>query len=143
MLQVSATNPQTFKAQNVQNPYQIASYPRIAPMNADTYQAMALTKKEKSKENWQKAGVIAQIGLAAAFGIIALTGLAKLSGRKLLNEARIKANNAQEKYFNSMLKPNNKEVSEKAVKEYPFLEFKYPKFYVKEDCTIPKKYLGK
>ena len=33
--------------------------------------------------------------------------------------------------------------AEKAVKKYPFLEFKYPKFYVKEGCEIPKKYLGK
>lgn len=33
--------------------------------------------------------------------------------------------------------------AEKAIKEYPFLEFKYPKFYVKEGCEIPKKYLGK
>ena len=33
--------------------------------------------------------------------------------------------------------------AEKAVKEYPFLEFKYPKFYVKEGCEILKKYLGK
>ena len=117
MLQVSATNPQTFKAQNVQNPYQIASYPRIAPMNADTYQSMALAKKEKSKEKWQKAGIIAQIGLAAAFGIMAFTGLAKFFGGGKLNKAMIKATNAQEKYFNSMLKPNNKEVSEEAVKK--------------------------
>ncbi len=89
MTQINTQTPIRFKA----NDYQVNNNNRYTlPMQEDNslddvfmMQAMEqqkAEKKEKSKENWNKAGVLAQIGIAAGFLASAAVALASLCFKK-------------------------------------------------------------
>ena len=79
------TTPIKFKADAQAVPYVLSYNNRYTPPMPDSavddmfiMQAMEqkkADKKEKSKENWQKTGIIAQVALAAAFITMAITSI--------------------------------------------------------------------
>lgn len=75
-------------------------------------QQQVLMQQEADKKNkWQKAGVIAQIGLAAAFVTMAITGLLTHKANKTMLKA-------QTEYFLSHKKDNESKITEEMMKKF-------------------------
>ena len=118
MTQINTQTPIRFKA----NDYQVNYYnrytppmPEDAPMD-DVFLMQAMEqqkadKKEKSKENWNKAGVLAQVGIAVAF--------LGLLGMSVYNSVKGGAGKAQKLEWKNIAK-----------------DTKFPK--LEDDCVNPK-----
>lgn len=97
MTQINTQTPIRFKANNSQVNYNnryTPPMPEDVPMD-DVFMMQAMeqqkaAKKEKSKENWNKAGIMAQIGLATAF--LGILGVQLYSLKKGGGSGAIKAN---------------------------------------------------
>ena len=97
MTQINTQTPIRFKANDYQVNYNnryTPPMPEDSPMD-DVFMMQAMeqqkaAKKEKSKENWNKAGIMAQIGLATAF--LGILGVQLYSLKKGSGSGAIKAN---------------------------------------------------
>lgn len=114
MLEISNVNVQSprFKASSQMQAPQM----QLQPMGRDTFELMHAQKKEKSKDNWMKAGVLAGVACAVIFGIQALTGRANLKIAKEVAEKRMKALEAQTKVMETQNTRLTKEI-ERLVKD--------------------------
>ena len=74
-------------------------------------QQVLMQQEANKKDKWQKAGVIAQIGLAAAFVTMAITSLLNHKA----NKAMLKA---QAEYFSSHKKDNELKITEDVIKKF-------------------------
>lgn len=97
MTQINTQTPIRLKANDYQVNYNnryTPPMPEDSPMD-DVFMMQAMeqqkaVKKEKSKENWNKAGIMAQIGLASAF--LGILGIQLYSLKKGSGSGAIKAN---------------------------------------------------
>ena len=99
--------------------------PQVSP---EQYAMIQAQKKADSHEKWNKAGIIAQIGLAVAFGVIAITGLFTHKAQKGMFKA-------QAEYFKSQTRKPVK--AQNLVDEFVDLS-KNSKIVSKDDKSIKK-----
>ena len=87
LTQINTQTPIRFKANDYQLNYNNRYTPPMPEENTmdvvfmmQAMEQQKAEKKEKSKENWNKAGVLAQIGIATAFlGILAMNIIGAVS----------------------------------------------------------------